>query len=258
MMNTTSELSMGELYLISPTLFQQEFKDNTVGNIVPVHLHRLDNVAGSHAMRPYMNSQLIPALKGTARVLKLCRGAPLRALGDFCELYAEVAKTLGINPPVGAYDDIILALQPSQIMTMGRRITDQNMKTLWLDTVATLQADRTNNDEYGYLLNVVAYNVMRRWSKGGAANNKTILTERFDIECANILIVPDAVSPQCFQETGEDPLIPVIESWASYMMSDIGDDGMVFIDSLLHPRLSLLKLNDIHVEWIPEQVKKTA
>jgi hypothetical protein len=236
----------GDIYLLSPDTYHDAVKPlltksehASKSNFATM---RLDGESGTDAIRPFMNSNLRTGLFNTGRLLVRCHSDKLQALGALCLLYTEALRELEYNDPVGAYDDIIMALQPQRLIHIKAQLREHHSHSFdeWEDRIDVLRAQVPRCDEYGYLLNVSAHNVIRRWARFGGADNRTRITNEIDMTKINIIIDYVHVPDESMRETGEDPMIPVMEDWLS-MLAPYNKDSSLHLDSQLSGRYSTLK-----------------
>jgi hypothetical protein len=236
----------GDIYLLSPDTYYEAVKPllNRGGATSKSNfaIMRLDGESGTDAIRPFMSSDLRTGLFNTGRLLARCHSDKLQALGSLCLLYTEALRELECNDPVGAYDDIIMALQPQRLIHVKAQLHEHHSTLFdeWENRIQALCAQVPRCDEYGYLLNVSAHNVIRRWARFGGADNRTRITNEIDMTKINIIIDYAHVPDESMRETGEDPMIPVMEDWLS-MLSPYNEDSSLHIDTHLSERYSTLK-----------------
>jgi hypothetical protein len=236
----------GDIYLLSPDTYHEAVKPllNKSGDASKSKfaIMRLDGESGTDAIRPFMNSNLRTGLLNTGRLLIRCHSEKLQALGALCLLYADALRELEHNDPVGAYDDIIMALQPQRLIHIKAQLHEHHSHSLseWENRIQALCAQVPRCDEYGYLLNVSAHNVIRRWARFGGADNRTRITNEIDMTKINIIIDYANVPNESIRETGEDPMLPVMEDWLS-MLALYNEDSYLHIDTQLSGRYSTLK-----------------
>lgn len=255
-MTDFSTFRAGDIYLLSPETYQA-MKASLLSDSMlkgSLSIIRLDGASGNSAVRPLMNTDLRTGLANTGIVLSRCQSEKIRSLGDLCSLYADILRTLEYNDSVGAYDDIIMALQPQRLIHIKQQLIehDHALREAWEERLNELCAQVPRCDEYGYLLNVAAHNVIRRWARFGGADNKTDIQSDIDMTKVNIIVDYESVPADSIMETGEDPMLPVMEHWLSTLQPYM-EESEIHLDPLLIDRYKRLNSQGFSVSSLKQQ-----
>jgi hypothetical protein len=245
MTHFTLTLRSGDIHLVSPTTYEQHLKQH-IGNLSAWEskpaVFRLDGPAGTHASRPFMSSTLEDALRITEKLFANSTQSSIQRFAPLCHFLREAHHHLGTTQNVGVYDEIILELQPCRIDQIRQRMVSQ-YKYHAKELDAVINGLNIHNEAYGYDLNVSAQTLLRQLAKIGHADMDTTIQPEFEISDVNIIVVKPVVSDDEMSKAKEDPIIPAIRYWQTYMHGIMGADFSLVVD----PNLILRIPN--HPQW---------
>lgn len=265
-MSTLSLLRRGDLFFVTPQEFKGEFHDELFSDDSllkdDVALYSFDKATlGTHTLRNYMRLPLTEALSKTAQLLHKSRRLSLVLLASLVEDVAIGLSKLDNHEVVSDFEDIIIALLPGRILEIASKLEEKN-EDISLAIKERFKELNSGVDEngYGYLLNVLAHNIIQSWANMGLATSNTSIINEIDSVDLNILILDREVNWECFQESKMDPLLPALELLIDDYSKSSNNTCLIHISKDLKARLSPLKINtSILVEGgMTEDVAKIA
>lgn len=262
-MNSFFPMRRGDLYLISPTDYQYYLtkkKETDSLLLEDTAVYNVNGSHGSHAIRTLASMPLDLALEKAAVLLGKCRKLDLLLLSALIEEIAYGFKELNTKLIVGDFDDIIIALQPEQI-----KVTVEHLRAIGsnrADEIVNKFNDLTAGDgldDYGYILNVAAHNVLQCWATWGDDESQTIIQNEFDEANINILVIHESVSDECLKETHIDPVIPSLELLIEDYAKKTSNTCLVHLSPELKERLAGVRfdtsmLENIEPSYIQEKI----
>lgn len=206
-----------------------------------IALFRLDNVAGTHASRPLSNLRADRAFADAAMLFSFCQNEKLIELGKLCNLLCDLNSILPGTELINGYEDIVVSLSHSHLAKIIAHSGEQRLAQI--DALASMMVDlKTESEEYGYLVNVIAYNILMTWSLCGEANSDTQVDKGLGLTTINVLIVPETSSESGLKETREDPLIPATKAWIKKHTDIAKSPFLVHISDDLKNRFGSIEL----------------
>lgn len=210
-----SALKLGDLYFVTVDFFNNEFLhhiDNTPIYKDDIAIYRLDNVAGTYASRPFLDMTVSDAFLNSARFFARCQNEKVNILGTLCEELSIAHNVISQTVSAGSHDDVIYLLSDAQIKKV---IVELDALEHPSAKIITRLADTldTRSDTYGYLLNVIAYNLLKTFGECGEIDKETEILKTFSSTNVNVCVIESQVWENLKKETKEDPLIPAIENW---------------------------------------------
>ncbi len=257
-----SHLRIGDLYLISPAMMSRSFRpDKVPSNTVleQIAFYRTDGRTGNYAARPYMAVQLHEALIETSHALERCRNIELKSFAKLLHVVATVERLSHRQIPAGAYDDIIIALQPESLNQLVKHTqNDHSHEVEHLRQEMDRFGVNDPTGRYGYLLNVVAHNFFRQCGELGFDDTRTELVTELDPVKINIIVASETPEDKILIESGEDILIPVIETWFEKLTRYEYCSGKLHLDPRLLDRFTDLRLPKQSIALLTDQVEPIA
>jgi hypothetical protein len=235
----TLTLRSGDIHLVSPATYKQYIEPH-IGNLSAWEskpaVFRLDGPAGTHASRPFMSSTLEEALQITEKLFANSTQTSIQRFAPLCHSLREAHHHLGTTHNIGVYDEVILELQPCRVNKIRQRMISQDKHhAKELDDV--VNGLNIHDEAYGYDLNVSAQTLLRQLAKIGHADMDTTIQPEFEISDVNIIVVKIAVSGDEMAKAKEDPIVPAIRYWQTYMHDIMGADFSLVVDPSLTSRI---------------------
>lgn len=218
-----------------------------LGDIHPldVAVYRLDNHEGSHAVRPYEKGEMHPSLTESAEVLSRCRAVQSNQMS---ELLQEIQKSMRVqrqHVDINSFDDVLMLMQASSVSRLiAQGAAEHPNQSRALLSAAEKLGFSTDVNQYGYLINVVAHDVLKTWGEWGTAERVAEIDSEIDLANVNVFVLPTHKSNRQVDVVEEDPILAVLEQWIERLRRDSGDESAVFIDPSLYPRLKDLRVSE--------------
>ena len=239
-----TQYNIGDIFFVTLEHYNSVMLNTLQNNPILQHniaIFRLDGVAGSHAFRPFMNSRADRAFLDAATLFSFSKNERIKALGELCSLLHGLNAIIPSGDLVNSHDDILVSLSHNHLTKIVEATSGHKIKSVD-KLIETMSALNTSSEEYGYLLNVVAHNILKTWSLCGEANSSTKLDKSFGETHVNILIVPERPSKERLAETLEDPLIPAMKAWIQTHSKRCNLPFLVHISDDLQSRLEEVNL----------------
>jgi hypothetical protein len=217
-------LRAGDLHVISSTTYE-DYISHLIGDLEngTVSVVRFDDVPGQQALHPYISTDIQQAMLSTSQLLKHTKQEDFKLLATLCGLLSDIYIHTGNTRAVGAYDDVILELQMSNLTRIASQLPQKCTFREELQSLITLLS--MDIDHYGYLLNVCAHEIIRLFGQAGSANANTVIQSEMFISNINILVVP------CGEKSiKKQQIFPTISYWQNFLSSQLGDDFALWSD----------------------------
>jgi hypothetical protein len=244
-------LDRGELYFVTPKYYVTKIapiEQDINSASCTVAVYHLDTPEGTHAIRPINMSGIQDYFRLCSIVLRRCRQAQLVALSALVTVVGEIYKELNLGCRESSYSDVLLAMQMSSLKLYKDDDTLSVALKVRLDDL--LKKDFSDEAEYGHVLNVKAYNILKQWYSLGSDNNSSSVNVKVDLANINIVVLsPSILSEALFEyQIGEDPVIPAIESWFESKVLNTSSHN-VYVEPMLKLRLASLDIKGKDIVW---------
>lgn len=236
----------GDICLLSPErCIDAIIAQLALGDIhhLDVAVYRLDQHEGSHAVRPYEKGEMYPSLTESTDVLSRCRSSQSNQMSELLQEIQKSMRLMHQHVDINTFDDVLMLMQSSSVLRLIEQVGKAHAgQSRTLQAAADSLGLTTDPNQYGYLINVVAHDILKTWGEWGTFERAAEIDSEIDLANVNVFVIPTQKSNRQVEVVEEDPVLAVLEQWISRLQKESGDESAVFIDPSLYPRLKDLQI----------------
>ena len=204
-----------------------------------VAVYRLDQHEGSHAVRPYEKGEMHPSLTESVEVLSRCRSVQSNQMAVLLQEIQKSMRLMRQHVDINTFDDVLMLMQASSVLRLIEQCAAEHAgQSRSLQAAADSLGITTDANQYGYLINVVAHDVLKTWGEWGTAERFAEIDSEIDLANVNVFVIPTQKSNRQVKVVEEDPILAVLEQWVARLQRESCGESSVFIDPSLYPRLN--------------------